>query len=212
MLKVLAILMFISNTAYAYVDLNLSYTLSMRKVEGVETDENPDPGSAMTTTTGYLINWAWFMWEYTALEFNYSKTTQRVVDDREVTITDDGGDPFIIQEVDQVIITEVNGIGIRQAFANRKAKFIPSLAIGYAQYTTSGSTKYTTKSNDDDPEVSEQEQDQEVFSSSYASISIRYKFTQLMGLTLAAKTIMPDFDTAQASSNVTYSAGFSWMF
>ena len=200
-----------SSSAFSYVDLNLSYTYSMRKVDGIETDANPDPGSAKTTTVGYVLNWAWFMWEYTALELNYSQTTQTLLDDREVNIEDSEGNPFTIKEQENTVITQVSGVGIRQAFANRKSRIIPTLAIGYAKYTTSGSTRYKFDSNGTEVPFNV-EQDQAVFSSSYASFSLRFKVTQLMGLTLAAKTVMPDFDTSQAENNMTYSAGFSWMF
>lgn len=200
-----------SSSAFSYVDLNLSYTYSVRKIDGIETDTNPDPGSAQTTTTGYVLNWAWFIWEYTALELNYSQTTQRFLDERPVVLTDEDGDPFTITQQDNTVITQVSGAGIRQAFASRKSRIIPTLAIGYAKYTTSGTKKVSYTSGANSGEF-EEEQDQEVFSSSYASFSLRFKITQLMGLTLAAKAVMPEFETSEASKNVTYSAGFSWMF
>ena len=208
-MKILSLLIIlISSNVYSYVDLNLSYTHSIRKVQAVETDANPDPGEAITTSQGYSLNWAWFMWEYTALELNYASTTQKLLDDREAATSDAS---VTINKVDSTVITEVSGAGIRQAFASRKARIIPTIAIGYAKYTTSGTTKYTLN-NSGTEEVIEIEQDKEVFNSSYASFSLRFRFTQLMGLTLAAKTVMPDFDTSQASNNVTYSAGLSWMF
>lgn len=210
-MKLALMLLIFSTSAFSYVDLNLSYTLSMRKVDGVETELNPEPGAAKTTTVGYIVNWAWFIWEYTALELNYSSTNQTLIDNREVSTTDGDGNPLIIKEQESVVITEVSGVGIRQAFASRKSRIIPTLAIGYAQYTTSGTTGYTLEFDGNDYSI-ENEQDKEVFSSSYASFSLRFRVTQLMGLTLAAKAVMPDFDTSQAANNVTYSAGFSWMF
>lgn len=213
-LKVIMFLLLVGLTgqAYSYVDLNLSYTYSVRRIDGVETPSNPEPGGAQTTTTGYSINWAWFMWEYTALELNWSATTQRLVDDRAITVTDSAtSTSYTIEEQDSTVVTEVSGVGIRQAFASRKATIVPSLAIGYAQYTTSGLTKFRINVNGT-RFVSENAQEKEVFSSSYASFSLRFRMTQLMSLTLAAKTIMPEFDTSQADNNVTYSAGFSWIF
>ena len=211
MKKILILLLFIlSGSSIAYVDLNLSYTHSVRKIEGVETDLNPEPGSAISTTDGYVVNWAWYMWEYTALELNYSRTSQNTLDDREVTTTS-GADTILIKEKDSTIITEVSGVGIRQSFANRKAAIIPSLSIGYAKYTTSGSDKYKLEVTGVEYNI-EAVQDKEVFSSSYASFSLRFRFTQLVGLTLSAKTVMPDFETKEAKNNMTYSAGFSWIF
>ncbi len=208
MKSVILFFLFFCQSAYAYVDLNLSYTFSMRQVDGIETDANPDPGSAKTTSSGYVLNWAWFVWEYTALELNYSQTTQKMVDDRELATDDDS---IIIKQRDSTVITQVSGVGIRQAFASRKSRIIPSLAIGYAKYTTSGTSKITLDNAGTEVEL-EDEQDTQESSSSYATFSIRFRFTQLMGLTLAAKTVMPDFDTSEAGNNVTYSAGLSWVF
>ena len=210
-MKLIVFILFMTSHAYSYVDFNLGYTYSIKKIDGVATDENPDPGSAQTTSDGYQVNCAWYMWEYTALELNYSSTTQRLLDDREVTTTDADGDPLTIKKQDSTVITQVSGIGIRQAFANRKASIIPSLAIGYAQYTTSGSTKYTIDFNGTLGSF-ENIQDKEVFSSSYVTFTLRFRITQLIGLTLAAKTVMPEFKTKEASNNMTYSAGFSWVF
>lgn len=202
---------FVALSSWSYVDLNLSYTYSVRRINGVETEANPEPGYAEAISTGYILNWAWFMWEYTAIELNYSSTTQRLLDKREVSAVDGNGDPFTIKQQDSTVVTEVSGVGIRQAFASRKSRIIPSLAIGYAKYTTYGTTKYTFDFNGTEGDI-ESEKDKEVSSSSYAAFSLRFRITQLMGLTLAAKTVMPDFDTSQASDNMTYSAGFSWMF
>lgn len=198
----------ISFDALAYVDLNLSYTYSLRRVKGIETSTNPDPGEALSTTSGYTINWAWYIWEYTALEFNFGETTQRLKDDREIA-TDD--DTLTILELDSTLVTQVQGVGIRQAFASRKASIIPSISIGYAQYTTSGKTKYSLDRNGTDDTLTV-EKDKETFNSYYAGVGLKFRFTQLLGLTLAAKTVLQDLDTSEAGDNVTYSAGLSWVF
>lgn len=208
--NLLIFLLLFSWNSLAYVDFSINYSQSIQKVEGIETTSNPEPGAAITTTEGYTVNWAWYMWEYTALELNYSQTTERLLDDRQVSVVD-GGTTFIIKEIDSTVLTEVAGAGIRQAFASRKAAIIPSLAIGYAKYTTSGTTKYTLDASGTEL-TTEDTQDKRIFSSSYAAFSLRFRITQLMGLTIAAKSIMPDFKTSEAQNNVTYSAGFSWIF
>ena len=208
-MKVLSLLIILITTnLQAYVDLSLNYTLAKFRVDGVETDANPEPGNATTTSEGYQINWAWFIWEYTALELNYSSTTRELVDTRQAIDSSSG---FIITQVNNVTVQEVSGAGIRQAFASRKAKIIPSLAIGYARYTTSGTSTYTIDDNGTEREI-EIEEDKEVVSSSYVALSVRFRFTDLMGLTLGARAVAPDFDTEEAQNNLTYTAGFSWLF
>jgi hypothetical protein len=205
-----SIIFLISFNASAYVDLGLNYSFSKRRVEAVETDIDPDPGAAVTTTSGYTVNWAWYLWEYTALELNYSESRQQLLDDREA-VTEDG--TLTITNIDSTLVTQVSGVGLRQAFANRKARIIPSISLGYAKYTTSGLSKYVIIDNGTKVEKElEIEKDKVVSSSSYAAVSLRIRFTQFIGLTLGAKTIMPDFDTSEAENNVTYSAGLSYVF
>jgi hypothetical protein len=209
MKKIFFLFIFISFSAEAYVDLNLSYSFTKRKIEGIENDlSDEDPGEAVTTTSGVSINWAWYVWEYTALELNYSTSDERLQDNRETT-TDDT--TITIKQIDSLVKTQVSGVGIRQSFASRKARIIPSLSIGYAQLTTSGTTTYLLDNNGTEEELTI-EQDKEVNNSGYVTFQIRFRLTQLMGLTLAAKSVMPDFDTDQAENNLTYSAGFSWVF
>ncbi len=211
MVKIFFLFLILMTSAEAYVDLDISYTLSERKVDGVEDETTSDPGAARTTIKGYTINWAWYLWEYTAIEFNYSETNQRLLDDRAVEATDAEGDAFTITEQDSTVITQVSGVGIRQAFASRKARVIPSLALGYAKYITSGVTKYLFDFNGLEGS-STSEHEREVFNSGYAAVAVRFRFTEFMGLSLSAKFIAPDFDQSAAQDNVTYSAGFSWLF
>lgn len=212
-LKKLFLIILILNvtTAYSYVDLNLSYTLSKRVVEGTETTAEPEPGSAEITSQGATVNWAWYIWNFTALEFNYGQTEELLKDNRKATSTNSSGDEFTILEVDSKVTTEIAGIGIRQSFAGRKSAIQPTLSIGYAQYTTSGTTKYKIEEAGVPAEF-ELEQDTNVFSSGYIAFALRFKLTELMGLTASAKAVMPEFDTSEAQNNVTYSAGFSWIF
>jgi len=209
MIKSVLILFLFISSAHAYVDLSVSYSFTKRKIEGAQDDlSEDDPGEAVTTTSGISANWAWYIWEYTALEFNYSSSDERLTDNRE-TQTDDS--TISIKEIDSLVKTQVSGVGIRQSFASRKATFIPSLSIGYAQLTTSGTTTYTLDNNGTE-ETLTLERDKEVFNSGYVTLQLRLRLTKLMGITLAAKSVMPDFDTTQAENNLTYSAGFSWVF
>lgn len=207
---IIVIILISSSSAFAYVDLNLSYSYTKRRVEGVDTSGSSDPdfGEAISTTSGYYVNWAWYVFDYTALELNYSESDERLKDDREVIDTASG---LTIKEVNSVIKTTVKGVGIRQSFANRKSAFIPSLAIGYANLTTTGNTKYLISNAGTDYTLT-YKRNKEVYNSSYITASLAIRLTELMRLTLSAKSVMPDMDTSQANNNLTYSAGFSWLF
>ncbi len=205
---------FISFSAQAYVDLSLNYNFTQRKIDGAsQVDQLSDPGQAVTTTEGWSVNWGWYIWAFTALELNYSQSKERLVDDRQ-TGTDN--DSLVIKQIDSLVETEVMGIGLRQSFAGRKSLFIPSLAVGYARLTQSGKTSYLIEQDDGAGSATEDEltlnRDKEVFNSSYITASLRIRFTELIGLSLSAKSVMPDFETSKAGDNLTYSAGFSWVF
>lgn len=206
---ILCILILVSwAPAYALVDLNVSYSYSQRKIDGPEPLEGGKQTSATSNTQGWSINVAWYIWAYTALELNYSRSLERLQDDR---FSSEAGEEVSIKEVDSSVITDVKGVGIRQAFAPRKSLIVPSLAIGYAQLVTSGISSYILDDNGVEQRI-ELERDEEVFASGYISAQLRVRITELMGLTFSAKTVMPDFDTSKAENNLLYSAGFSWIF
>lgn len=205
-LLVAFIVLFNVNLSYSYVDLNISYTHSKRRIEGTETSTNSEPGAAEITSQGFTINWAWYIWAFTALELNYGKN-EELLDDTRKAVDDD----ITILQVNSKVTTEIAGVGLRQSFAGRKATIQPSLSIGYAQYTTTGTTSYVVEDGGVE-KAFDIEQDANVFSSGYISAALRFRLTELMGFTLSAKTVMPEFDTSEAENNVTYSAGFSWIF
>ncbi|MCT4641742.1 MAG: hypothetical protein N4A33_05540 [Bacteriovoracaceae bacterium] len=197
------------SSALCYVDLGVNYSYSKRKVDGVEVNGSMN-GQAVSESATISANWAWYIWSYTALEFNYSKTKGQIVDTRQIEITD-GSDTFTIKKSVTKTQTEVKGVGIRQSFAKKTAKIVPSLAIGYAVLTTSAQRELLVQigssqisSPDEIPEEST--------ASSYATFSLRFQFTKLMGITLGAKAVMPDMEFEEAKNNMTYSAGLSWIF
>lgn len=206
----LIVTMMTSFSAYSYVDLNLSYTFTQRRIEATNSsgESDPDLGVAVSTTKGYTASWAWYIWEYTALEFNYSETDQILEDDRAVVDSSSG---ITIKNVNSLVKTTTQGVGIRQSLAGRKSAIIPSISIGYAKLITSGNTEYTLNQSGTDYELS-LERDKEVYNSGYATFQLAFRFTKLMSLTLLAKSVFPDFKTEEAENNLTYSAGLSWMF
>lgn len=206
-MKKLIFLFIFSFNSYSYVDLGVNYSFSRSVIDGVGIEEDKNQKATSTTET-LTFNWAWFIWEYTAVELNYSKSSRRLVDDREYA-TDDSTIKVIKQ--DSVFYTEVAGIGIKQSFANRKSFFIPSISIGYAKMVTSGERNYLFKIGTDEKPASDKT-DKEEFNSSYVGASLRFRLTKLIGITLSARSVMPDFETDKLENNLTYSAGFSWVF
>jgi hypothetical protein len=196
----------------AYVDFNLNYSFSQNIVDGVENskieDTKNDPGRARSITKTYSAVWAWYIWEYTALEFNYTHSENEVIDERSNISADQ---TLIINKVKSDVITTVQGVGIRQAFAGRNATLLPSLSIGYAQMTINGTSIYTITNNDVRETIKVDQATQRI-NSGYVAFSLRYRMTELMGISLGAKTVIPEMDMSKAQNNMTYFAGFSWIF
>lgn len=206
-------LFFLASSAEAYVEIGLNYSYRQQINDGVETSTNPEPGEVTSSTKIYGLSWAWYIWEYTALELNYSQSLNTVIDTRELSSTDSGtGTTTTFTQLTSEVKSQAQGVGLRQSFANRKARIIPSLSIGYAKLTSSGETTYQYKVNDVEQEDATLPQPQESENSAYVSVSLRIKLTQLMGLTFMGKSILPDFDTAELDKNIAYNAGFSWVF
>ena len=206
-MKYLAFFLFtfgFSFTSFGYVDLSVNYTFSRNVIEPAAAVSGEDLGRAISTTEGYNAIWAWYIWDYTAIEFNFAQSINRVVDDRQIATDDES---LTIISSDSKVKTIVSGVGIRQSFASRKSTFIPSISIGYAEFVTSGTTTYELEDDGIRGEVTIDQASQRQ-SSSYATVQLRIRITELLGLSLAAKTVMPEFDTSKAENNVTYSAGF----
>lgn len=193
-----------SVNAYSYVDLNLNYSYNQQIIDG----NVSGGGEALSVTKTLMGSWSWYLWEYTAIEFTYSRTDNNVKDTRPIQ---DSGGTFLIKKVESNVITDVMGVGIRQSFANRKSRLIPSLGLGFARVVERGNTIYTVNTGGADQSL-EQKNDEESFNSSYLTLSLRIRLTELMGINLGARTVVPDFDTSKASKNMTYHAGFSWIF
>lgn len=201
---VLAFGLIVSNHVFSYVDLGVNYSYNQQIIDA---DKNLS-GEAVSVTKTISAYWSWYIWEYTALEFSYSRSDNNMTDNR--PIQDDSAS-FVIKEVENKVTTEVQGIGLRQSFANRKARFIPSLGLGYARVVERGITHYTVNTGGADQRLT-QENEEEVYSSSYMTVSFRIRLTELMGITVGAKTVVPEFDLSDAEKNLTYNAGFSWIF
>lgn len=183
-----------SFSTHAFVDFSANYWYS-EQLYGIE-DEN----KIISQTVG--VNWAWYIWSTTAIELNYRQT---VDEDDFNTDVSDGSDT--INRVYKRATTKVYGVGIRQAFAGRKARIIPSLFIGTAKQTTKEKTTFVINNNVADGKPTEVEQN-----SGQVSIALRIRITDLMGLRFSARSVFPDFDTSQIKNNVSYSAGLSWVF
>lgn len=207
--------LFFAVSSYAYMELGLNYGYRKQIVEAVDEDGEIDTegGSAISETNSYSGSLSWYAFEQLALEFSYSESENIITDDRESTTENDAGTEITVKETVSTVKSTVQSVGLKLALASRKSVILPAISLGYAKLITKGTTSYQLEIDgvelDDPIEIDRDATEQD---SSFAALSIRIKITQLLGLTIMGKTVMPNFDTSKAGNNVMYSAGLSWIF
>ena len=164
------------------------------------------------TDRSYGASWAVYLWNLTAVEFNYyqSKETTIINDDTRIQ---DGTIDITRTSAQSIYETYVYGVGIRQAFAKRGARLIPSLSIGYARTFNKsyGDSTYVDNSGGGSftiyESVSKTRSD-----NAFAGIALKLSLTQTFSIKGSVKTYFPADDLNKAKDNQKYTAGFSWFF
>jgi hypothetical protein len=201
MKKIIFLLIILLNfSSHALFELGGQYGLD-KQVYG----QNRQNNISSTTYSGSL---ALYLFNYTAIEVNYGKTTT-VTDEKTVSFA--GSETFEIASKVGTVEIESYGIGIRQAFAHHKARFVPTLSLGYAKRFAkdfSNGTFRQTSTGDDFRFASSVSKVR--FDSVFATLGLNIKMTRTISLRASAQTIFKAFDFNRAQDNVKYLLGFSW--
>lgn len=153
---------------------------------------------------------ALYLWNMTAIELNYSDTEKVTTENTDRDIDEIGAVRLGYQ---QQISTKVYGVGIRQAFANRKSRIIPMISVGYAKQFSEDDGDATYQLDSDNTiqkvtfDIVKKRQD-----SIFASFQLKFRITGGFSIQGSVKTIFPAFEYNEAKNNLKYLAGFSWMF
>jgi hypothetical protein len=180
-------------------ELNLEYLYSRQRY-GVERENS-------STTTTYRAAWAWYLFNSTALELNYSESEQ-INNQKEQNAL--SGTTVTITGYTNKIVNTVYGVGLRQALAPKGSRFRPSISLGYAKqfvydrtdYSFSESTSGSTFSLQGDPEKSRDD-------SIFGTFNLTMGITQRISLSGSVKTVFPAFDFDKARDYVQYTLGIS---
>ena len=188
-----------TSSSFALIEISGDYGLS-QQVYGA--DRNNDIES---TTIGASM--ALYLFDYTAIEVNYNQT--ETITDENNTLSIDGTYD-LTRQVNTVQIYSY-GIGIRQAFASRKARFRPSISLGYARQFTSDSTVAYFRNNDTGNSFSISDVEQKSrFDSVFGSFALEIMLTRTFSIRGSVKTIFKAFEFDRAQDNLKYLVGFSW--
>lgn len=189
-----------SNTVWALSELDFEYGLS-RQVYGTDRENK-------LVSKSYSGSWAFYLFQYTALEFNYNYSEDTNTVSSDIQIDSD----YSISGSKNVVETNVYGIGLRQSLASRNASIRPLISLGYAKQFVRDRTEYTIKNTTTGTSsIYTEDADKRRTDTVFAGFSLQLKLTKFLSLKGSVKTIFKAFETDKARDNVKYLVGFSWM-
>ncbi len=161
-----------------------------------------------STSRSYSGSIAFYFLSMTAIEFNYAQEEDESTNLYGVT----DGTITLESQTDSVVSTTY-GVGLRQAFASRKSFLIPTLSLGWARqkYVDSSETTYTSVSSGQRIIIRDEEDTYE-YDSVFASFAIKLRLTKRLSIKGSVNTVFQAFEFNEAKDQLSYRAGFSWIF
>lgn len=204
MKKILFILftLSLSLNANAVIELDLDFNYS-KSVFGAERQNK-------TTSRVYGGSMAFYFFDLTAIEFNYSESEKETIVNHNTKLITTG---LVIDTETSTLLSKSYGVGIRQALSGRGSFIIPVISIGWARQRFEDSATATLLDKDTSSStiyksgVSTFEYD-----SVFGSFALKLRFTKTLSLKGSVKTSFRAFEWNEAKDQLSYAAGLSWMF
>jgi hypothetical protein len=193
-LKTILLFLLINSSAHALVELRGNYSYS-QQIYGA----NGDSSSVSETLSGTI---AFYLWSFAALEFMAAKSEDRTIINDQFTV-----DGVVIESQKTTQRTNVAGVGLRFALADKNARIVPNLSMGYAKQMTDGEIITVTQGSGQLAPILIPEQE---IDSSYIALSLRFRLSKLSGITVSGKTIVPGTDFDKANENAMFMVGLSF--
>jgi hypothetical protein len=157
----------------------------------------------------YSVGFSSYLFDLTAIDLNFSSTQDTTAqNDRYGVAT---GLDVVAQN--NIVKTNVYGIGIKQMLLGRGSRLIPVVSVGYARefVTSSGdiTTEITSTGQRSNFMLAESRQR---YNSVFGSFSLQLKLTERFSLKGSVRTLFPAFEFNKARDNIKYLAGFAWIF
>ncbi|MBC7713549.1 MAG: hypothetical protein H7177_09425 [Rhizobacter sp.] len=160
-------------------------------------------------TRTYSAGLSTYFWDYTALDLNASRTKDVTTENQTYIIT--SGFNLIGQQ--NRVTTDVYSIGIKQSFAPRSARLIPSISVGYARQFTESSQDLVIQNTTTNTQFTNTDTTpKQKVNSVYGTFALQLKLTDGLSLKGSIKTLFPAFKFNQAKDTLKYAFGFSWAF
>lgn len=199
---ILLIFLFYAVRSYAAMELNFDFSYD-RKIYGDERQNK-------MVTRSYGGSWAWYLFQYTGLELNYTYQRDTTIENETYPIT---GTTYEVRSIENNIYTDVYGIGVRQVLATKGSRIVPMLSLGYAKQFVEDETTVTFVNTADGSQLISQSSDpKRRIDSAFMSFALRIALTQTFALKGSIKTLFPAFEFDKMKDDLKYNAGFSWFF
>jgi len=191
-----------SSSLWALSELNAEFGYG-RQVYGTN-------DSSKILSRSYSGSFAQYLFDTTAIEFNYAFQSEVTTENNTVAIT---GTSYSVVSMQNTMITNVYGVGLRQALAPKNSPIRPMISFGYAKQFSENKTEYTFQNDTTGSRfVSRDGPYKARVDSAFAGFTLQLKMTQTFSLQGSVKTVFPAFKTGLAKNNLKYTAGFSWFF
>jgi hypothetical protein len=197
--KKLLLTFLISSSSFAFLEIGGDFSYD-RNIFGADRQSK-------STSRMWGGSIAAHLFKYTALELNYYLTEDNTIVKETVTYDD-----LAISVLGQhtYVKSQNYGIGIRQAFASRKAFLQPSISLGYARMFREASTNYTIRNDaTGDTETSVQPTTKTVDDSMFGTFSLKLRLHKRFHLRGSVRTYIRANDWNGAKDDLKYTVGFT---
>lgn len=150
-----------------------------------------------------------YLFMSTALELNYSQSEDIQTDNTNTEIVSG----VRIKSTQNLVGTEVYGVGLRQRLAGKGAWLRPLISFGYAKQFKDSSTEYTILDETSGATtVINVDNGRSRVDSAFGTFTLQIRLTKTFSINGSVRTVFKAFEFDQAQDNMKYAAGFSWFF
>lgn len=161
-------------------------------------------------TRAYNASVAYYFYNLTAFEVTYIYDETITTEQVNSKIT---GSDYTWLSSESKLISEVVSVGLRQAFAGAKARFRPTLSLGYAYRMYKDINSYQIRNDTNSSIITGLSQSPlSKQNSFFASLGLQFRLMGRFYLRGSVQTVFPFFRPSLAGDYLKYTAGFLWSF
>ncbi len=197
LLLILPLLFFIPKSYAVEVGGNFSY---FKRIYG----DNLESSYTSRTYSGSI---GYYLFMGTGMELNYSRSQDTITENQDVPIATN----ITLTSTQQRTITDIYGIGLKQALLPRGSFIMPVISLGYAKQFKRGEIDYTINNNGT-PLTLHYLTEHSRIDSLFASFRLQINLFKRLSINGSVDTVFKAGEYKEAKNYLKYSAGFSFFF